>query len=313
MYNVIKDIMMSKKCIIIGSGLGGLSCGFILSKNGYDVTILEQNMQVGGCLQCFSRNQVKFETGMHFIGSADKGQTLARLLHYLEIDKDVKLSRLDRNGYDIISLKGEQFRFANGKEQFINQMASYFPKEKDNLYRYFSLVENVANASSLHTMNSADNDTPLSTEYQLRSINSVIEEIINDEVLRGVLVGNLPLYAAERDKTPFSTHAFIFDFYNQSAFRIIGGSDNIAMALADTIQRYHGKIATRQKVSKIICDNTHAIGVETESGEFFPADIIISDTHPLRTLEMLDTKLIRPAYRHRVESLPNTTGGFSVY
>lgn len=94
-------------------------------------------MQVGGCLQCFSRNQVKFETGMHFIGSADKGQTLARLLHYLEIDKDVKLSRLDRNGYDIISLKGEQFRFANGKEQFINQMASYFPKEKDNLYRYF--------------------------------------------------------------------------------------------------------------------------------------------------------------------------------
>ena len=62
------------KVIIIGSGFGGLSCGFILQKNGYDVTVLEQGTQVGGCLQCFSRQGVKFETGMHFIGSADEGQ-----------------------------------------------------------------------------------------------------------------------------------------------------------------------------------------------------------------------------------------------
>ena len=59
-----------KKVIIIGSGLGGLSCGTILAKNGYAVTVLEQGVQVGGCLQCFSRRGAKFETGMHFIGSA---------------------------------------------------------------------------------------------------------------------------------------------------------------------------------------------------------------------------------------------------
>ena len=40
-----------KKCIIIGSGLGGLSTGVILAKNGYEVTILEQAKQIGGCLQ----------------------------------------------------------------------------------------------------------------------------------------------------------------------------------------------------------------------------------------------------------------------
>ena len=40
-----------KKVIIIGSGLGGLSCGAILAKNGYAVTVLEQGVQVGGCLQ----------------------------------------------------------------------------------------------------------------------------------------------------------------------------------------------------------------------------------------------------------------------
>jgi all-trans-retinol 13,14-reductase len=84
---------MSKgKVVIIGSGLGGLSCGVLLAKNGYDVTVLEQGAQIGGCLQCFTRQNAKFETGMHFIGSAAKGQTLDRLMNYLEIKKDVRLA-----------------------------------------------------------------------------------------------------------------------------------------------------------------------------------------------------------------------------
>ena len=33
-----------KKVIIIGSGLGGLSTGVILAKNGYQVTVLEQGV-----------------------------------------------------------------------------------------------------------------------------------------------------------------------------------------------------------------------------------------------------------------------------
>lgn len=58
---------MKKRCVIIGSGLGGLSCGVILARNGYDVTVLEQDARIGGCLQCFRRGDAKFETGMHFI------------------------------------------------------------------------------------------------------------------------------------------------------------------------------------------------------------------------------------------------------
>ena len=65
----------NKKVVIIGSGLGGLTCGVVLAKNGYKVTVLEQGNQVGGCLQCFTRHGAKFETGMHFVGSAAKGHS----------------------------------------------------------------------------------------------------------------------------------------------------------------------------------------------------------------------------------------------
>lgn len=305
--------MYRNKVVIIGSGLGGLSCGVILAKNGYNVTVLEQSSQVGGCLQCFSRKGARFETGMHFIGSADKGQTLDRLLAYLDIKKDIQLSRLDEMGYEVVSLCGKKYKYANGKERFIEQMVSYFPTQRENLMKYFNLIEKVANASSLHSLKYAESDAAINTEYQLRSINNVIDELIDDPLLAKVLVGNLPLYAAELDKTPFSTHAFITDFYNQSAFRIVGGSDSIAKSMQHTIEKYGGKVIVNQKVKEVVCDESKAIGVKTTTGDYYDCDYVISDAHPIRTLELIDSKLIRPAFRKRINSIPQTVGGFSVY
>ncbi len=132
--------MKRKKCVIIGSGLGGLSCGVMLSRNGYDVTVIEQNDRIGGCLQCFSRRGARFETGMHFIGSASPGQTLHRLMRFLGLG-DIPLSRLDPLAYDIVSIGGDRFRFANGREAFVSQMSAYFPRETDNIARYHDIVE----------------------------------------------------------------------------------------------------------------------------------------------------------------------------
>lgn len=304
---------MCKRVIIIGSGLGGLSTGVILAKNGYHVTVLEQAAQIGGCLQCFTRKGIKFETGMHFIGSAAHGQTLDKMLHYLEIDRDVRLSLLDPQGYDVISLGGKRYCIPNGRDTFLDQMIKYFPDQKDNLIKYFDLLEGIANASSLHSLKNVESVSSVNTEYQLRSINDVMDKLFTNSTLANVLVGNLPLYAAEKDKTPFSTHAFIMDFYNQSAFRIQGGSDTIAKALVATIKRYGGDVQSRKRVTRIICDDTHAVAVEINGATQISCDYVISDIHPIRTLELLDSRLIRPAFRKRICQIPQTVGCFSVY
>jgi all-trans-retinol 13,14-reductase len=44
------------------------------------------------------------------------------------------------------------------------------------------------------------------------------------------------------------------------------------------------------------------------SGDYF-----ISTIHPLRTVELLDTHLLRTSYRQRIASLQNTTSNFTVY
>ena len=313
MPETINEMLERKKVVIIGSGLGGLSCGVILQKNGYDVTVLEQSTQIGGCLQCFSRKGAKFETGMHFIGSAADGQTMNKLMRYLEIYDDVKLSPLDADRYDVVNLGGREYKFACGKEAFIRQMTEYFPDQEANLRRYYDTVEMIANASSLHSLKYAEQDNSTATEFHLRSLDDVMQQLISNPTLAKVLVGNLPLYAAEKGKTPFSTHAFIMDFYNQSSFRFAGGSDTVAVSLKHTIEKYGGTVRTRSKATRILCDGTHATAVEVNGNELLAADYIVSDTHPMRTLELLDTKLIRPAFRNRINAIPQTVGSFSVY
>lgn len=305
---------MNDKIIIIGSGLGGLSSGVLLAKNGYKVTILEQARQIGGCLQCFQRRGVKFETGMHFIGSTDEGQALHKLMNVLEITDKIQLSRLDTHGYDVVSLCGERFEFANGREPFIEKMASYFPSQRENLWRYWAIVENVASSSSLHTLRFDQAQHALDMEFQTRPMDQVIDSVVTDPLLAKVLAGTLPLYAAERGKTPFSSHAFIMDFYNKSASRVVKGSDAIAKALQEVLYQYGGRIVCNRKVKKILCNNTKATGVLCGDDSFYEADYIISGVHPLRTLEMLeDVPLIRPAYRKRLLDTKQTVGGFAVY
>ncbi len=304
---------MHKDVIIIGSGLGGLSSGVILAKNGYHVTVLEQEAQIGGCLQCFHRGGVKFETGMHFIGSAAPGQTLDKLMRYLEIADEVKLSQLSTDGYGVISFDGDKYVFANGRENFIDTLAHRFPEQRENLEKYYDIIEKVANASTLHSLKYAETTDMVDTTYQLCSIDDVLSETISDPLLANVLAGSLPLYAAEKGKTPFSTHAFIMDFYNQSAYRFVGGSDSVAKALANVIKRYGGDVIRNAKAVKIVCDDSKAIGVETQDGKVLPCDYVVSAIHPMRTLELLDTKLIRPAYRTRINNIPQTVGGFSLF
>ena len=61
-------------CIIIGSGMGGLTAALILAKHGKKVLVLEKNHQIGGALQVFSRDKCVFDTGVHYLGGLDEGE-----------------------------------------------------------------------------------------------------------------------------------------------------------------------------------------------------------------------------------------------
>ncbi len=299
--------------VIVGSGLGGLVCGYILAKKGFKIAILEKNAQIGGCLQTFKRNGVKFDTGMHYIGSMEEGQILYRFWKYLGLTENVPLQRLNNDGFDVISLNGTQYKFASGYDNFINTLAKQFPNNVDDLQDYIKRVRDIADASPLYNLRKIQNNVFLEPDYIKTSINDFIAGSTQNPVLQNVLAGNLPLYAGVKDKTPTYIHALITNFYIQSAYRIIGGSDKIAKSLADSIKNFGGEIFTNAEVDKFICDNEKATAVKLTNGEIFEAKHFISNVHPQITISKIDTPMIRKAYRMRINGLQNTISNFTVY
>ena len=302
-----------KHTIIIGSGLGGLTCGYILSKNGFKVTVLEKGAQLGGCLQTFVRRGAKFETGMHYIGSIEEGQLLHKFFKYLSLLPDVKLRRLDTQAYDTISIGGERYPFANGAENFTEQLSQFFPGERKNLQNYWQTIGEVTKSSPLHTLRTTNEPIILNPDHIKQSYDSFLERSTQNELLQLVLAGNLPLYAGERGKTPMYIPAFINDFYNRSAYRIVGGSETIAQSLVKSIRAMGGEVISRAEVVKINCNDTKAVSVTLKNGDEIRGDYVISNTHPARMVEMLETNLIRKSYRERIHDLNNTISNFTVY
>jgi all-trans-retinol 13,14-reductase len=304
---------MEKHVIIIGSGLGGLTCGYILAKNGFRVTVLEKNAQIGGCLQTFVRRGVKFETGMHYIGSMEEGQLLHSFFRYLNLLPDVRLRALNRDAYDLISIGGERFPFANGTDNFIEHLGKYFPDEKDNLKKYWQAIREATESSPLHSLKTTGEPVVLNPAHVKQSYDAFLETVTGNELLRLVLAGNLPLYAGERGRTPMYIPAFINDFYNRSAFRIAGGSETVALSLAKSVRAMGGEILSPAEVVKINCNDRQAVSVLLKNGEEMPGDYFISNMHPARMVEIVESNLLRKSYRDRIAGLNNTVSNFTVY
>lgn len=87
-----------KSVVILGAGLAGLAAGYELVKAGHNVTIIEQENEVGGLARTFVKNGFKFDTGPHrWYTKSDMVNTwMLKLLG----DEVIKVPRLTRIYFD---------------------------------------------------------------------------------------------------------------------------------------------------------------------------------------------------------------------
>ncbi|MDR1113259.1 MAG: NAD(P)/FAD-dependent oxidoreductase, partial [Bacteroidales bacterium] len=299
--------------IIIGSGLGGLECGYILSKAGLKVAIVEKNSQIGGCLQTFKRFGVKFDTGVHYIGSLSEGAFLNRLFNYFNLFKDIELSALNSNGYDTYCIGGKSYRFAVGYEAFAAQLAESFPENYVEIKRYVQKIKEIAENSPIYDLSRINNADFFTSYPAVTSVNDFVASFTDNILLQNVLSANWPLYGGQKNQSQAYIHAIINNSYMQGAYRIAGGGDTIAHSLANSICEFGGEILTRSEVAEILCDSEKAMAVRLADGRILAAKNFISNIHPVATLQKLHTNLIRKAYRERITGLSNTISNFTVY
>jgi all-trans-retinol 13,14-reductase len=299
---------------IIGSGLGGLQCAYILSKEGYNVCLIEKNKALGGCLQTFTRDGSRFDTGMHYIGGLDEGQILYKFFKYYDLIMRLKLKRLDEDGYDIMRYNGKEYKFAMGYERFIDTMSQQFPDERIALKNYVQKLKEVNNSVDIYNMRdfSPINNTGYFKFYGI-GVDQYLDSIISDKTLKNVLVGLSPLYAGVKNKSPLYIPMMIHSSYIEGAYRFIDGGSQVADCFADSLLNFGGTIIKNEEVTRLVHNNNKITSLEINNKEYIEADMVISDIHPKRLLQMIDESVFRAAYRNRIYSTEETTGMFSLY
>ena len=298
----------------MGSGLGGLECGAILSKEGYKILILEKNKQIGGNLQTFVRDRNIFDTGIHYVGGLDEGQNLNRYFKFLGIADDLKLQKLDEKAFDYVSFDGneQQYPHAQGYERFVDELLPYFPKERENLLHYTQKIKEVCKAFPLYFL---ENNTAggLNATYMDISAKDFIASCTTDEKLQKVLAGTNLLYAGEGNKTPLYVHAMVINSYIDSAYRFKNGGSQIAKLLTKIIYQHGGKIIKHANINRINVSNGLIDFVETKKGRKYFAKQFISNIHPANTIAMIERGNFRNAYRKRIEGLQNSISVFILF
>jgi len=304
---------MKYDVVIIGSGLGGLQCAYILSTEGYNVCLLEKNIQLGGCLQTFRRKNSIFDTGMHYIGSMDEGQILNNFFRYFRLTGKLKLKRMDEDGYDVVKYDDREYKFAMGYDRFTETMLQYFPKEREALLKYTDKLKEISKAVDLLNLRDTSNHQTGYLDYFSIGIDDFLGSTSKDNTLKNVLIGLSPLYAGIKEASPLYLPMIIHSSFINSAYRFIDGGSQISDLLAGYITENGGTIIRKAEVTDFLFGSGTLNAVKINNSERIEGKNFISNIHPKTLLKIAGNAPLRPAYRSRIESVEETIGVFTLY
>lgn len=298
--------------VIVGSGLGGMACGVMLAKEGYKVCVLERNKQIGGTLQTFVRDRVIFDSGVHYVGGLGAGQNLHQLFKYLGIMDKLRLQQLDEAAFDTIQFAGDPaiYAYAQGYDRFRDTLTEAFPEDADAIRQYCDALRNTCDKFPLYNLrpgSSFEKMNVLELDTQ-----AFVESLTGNKKLQNVLVATNLLYAGLPYRTPFYVHALIMNHYIESAWRFVDGGSQIARYLYKEIVVRGGVFFKRVNVVRLVEEEGLLRYAEAADGRRFHGKLFISNVHPHNTMQMVQSNMLKKAYRHRLEHLENTMSAFTL-
>lgn len=301
---------MKYDVIIIGSGLGGLECAHILSKSGMGVLLLERGTQPGGCLQSYRRNGLAFDTGFHYVGGLDEGQSLHSVFRHLGLLR-FPWQRMDAH-FDRVTIGSRTFAFAQGYEEFVDTLAAEFPRERGALGGYAGMLKQLGE-QQLDALNPQVGDISLSHGLFEKSAYQYLTETFQDSLLINVLSGTSLKMELRKESLPLFTFAHGNGSFIESSWRLKGDGSLIVNSLADDIRRHGGEVICNTEVQELVEKDGKLVRAVCADGESYEGDVFISNVHPAVTCSWVkQSERMKKVYRNRMACLENTFGMFTV-
>lgn len=301
---------MKYDAVIIGSGLGGLECAHILSKAGMSVLLLERGTQAGGCLQSYRRHGLAFDTGFHYVGGLDEGQSLHSAFRHLGLLR-LPWQRLD-NHFDRVTIGNQTFSFAQGYDAFVETLTAAFPAERDALNRYADMLKQCGE-QQFDALNPQTGESSVLSRLFETSAYQYLTETFHDPLLINVLCGTSLKMELRKESLPLFTFAHGNGSFIESSWRLKGDGSLIVNSLADGIRMHGGEIICNAEVRELVEKDGKLMHAVCSNGEIYEGNIFISNIHPAVTCNLVkQSSRMKKVYRSRITHLENTFGMFTV-
>ena len=307
--------------IIIGSGLGGLSCAAAFARQGFRPLVIEQHYKAGGYATTFSRpGGFEFDVSLHSTTVGEREGIRNLIPGFPEI-KDVNfephpsLYRAIYPGYDITVPQ-------KNPGKFIAKLIELFPEEKDGIYGIFEDMKGVNTDinkySSLHgniDMNNFQNEFP----YLFKSFNKTWGDLVNSRIhepkLKAIVSSLWIYYGLPPSKlSPYYYAMPTWGYLKSGGYYPKGKSQKISDTFKEYITEKGGKVLLNTKAEKILVKNNKAYGVLVSGGREYTARVIISNASVPNTFSgMLDDKSLLFDYNEKLKKYSVSLSSFQVF
>lgn len=286
--------------VVIGSGIGGLTCAALLAKHGgKKVLVLERHYTPGGFTHVFHRPGYEWDVGVHYIGEVSPGSPIRRVFDDIS---DGQIQWADMGDiYDRVIIDRDVYDLPKGRRNLREALVSWFPDEVAAIDGYFDAVRSAVSAS-LPFQASKTLPAPIGAvvgpllrrnywRWSDRTTREVLEDLTDNQRLIAVLTAQCGDYGLPPAESSFAIHALVAHHYFRGGYYPIGGSGAIAESIIPVIERAGGTVLINAEVAQIVIEDGRAVGVRMAADDrVIRAPIVISDAGVVNTF----TRLLPP-------------------
>ncbi|GFZ30864.1 hypothetical protein CSC2_13900 [Clostridium zeae] len=277
----------SYDCVIVGSGLGGLSAAAYLATHGKSVCVLEQAKNFGGYGQTFVKDGFAFDCAIHSVFSWKFVRSCLK-----ELGGNTSLGVVPaRRGDHIIFEDGDYW--ATTFPYMTKTLQEKFPEEKEAIEKYFGdLVKSMTALLEISSKTDASKEEILNAVRKypylwLNSLEDVMDHYFTSSDVKAYILGTHDAYLYDYAWNYSAYHLFHIKQINQG-HAIKGGSRNLVDEFVRIIKINGGELYNSSLVTKIGVENNKATGVVLDDGTEIKANTaVISNADAKLTIEKM--------------------------
>ena len=281
--------------IIIGAGIGGLTTGNLLAKNGQSVLILEKHFQVGGYVTTYKRKKYPMDV-VHVIGGLKNDTPLDRIFKYLNLYSKVQFNKIEKTF--IYKLPGYDISCYTDIEKYRTELKDNFSEEAKNIDRILDEMTKIweqilVSYYSPSILKLAPYPIKFAklVKYQHWTFEKFLNQFTADHKLKKVLSAGWGYNGLNMSRvSALYMIAMLMSYQTGGAWYPRRGYQNLSNAFAENFKEFGGTIKTSTEVERIIIKDKTAVGAVTTKGEEFFADNIISNSDTKNTFLTLIEK-----------------------